>query len=772
MKNQKLISLAKFFLIIVPLTPLIVARDLEMPFIIGKAIFARTVIELALLCLLIAILTRKETLHELIARARVLIKNPLMLAVAAFILSALISTALALSPERAFWGTLERGEGLFMLLHYGMFLILTTLLLTRKDWQRLCITAVTAGAILIFYGLLQYIGVERFPFALTPKPRPQSFIGNTAMFGTYLLLITALAALMPKKAAEHKTAIPVTIGILSIVMIMLTQARGAMIGVAVGIVALLVYYAYKKIPPRLDTHRILRHRRTISGALLLLAIIGMMTFAMTRGSAVWQKIPGLNRLAQTELGSTGDSSTQTRLITWGISWEAFKERPIVGWGPGNYNFAWQRYYNPELATYGETWLDRAHNKILGVMTTQGILGIASYTAIIITLAYLMRRKENTEASISTPIAAAAIVAYMVSIMFLFDDPSSHVVLFTILGLVIWRTTNAHEETHTIVPTKKFTGTILRTLTIPAIIVIIYSLYSYNHIPYVQAKLARDAKRPDDDVSRTIQRLTNVFEPYTYIQPSVRGAIIDHYYKKDKRVFEDPKFTEVYTLILDALEETIERETYSDARMFIRKNWMLNAHAAVDPTLREEAVRAIEMGLKHTPKRQELYYLLSRTYGSAGEQEKAEEAAREAVALNPDVARAQFNLGLVIALGGDETKRAIAQQAFEKTEALDPTFRTLLGGDPEYLAAIYASWGDMKKIGELTLRDVAGGTKREFERRYFELALKYFADEKDVESLTIIAMTLGERNPELREGMEILLRLAQEGRWDMIEIVEE
>ena len=54
-------------------------------------------------------------------------------------------------------------------------------------------------------------------------------------------------------------------------------------------------------------------------------------FWLTRDALVWQKIPGLNRLAQTKILDVNDPSTQFRLITWKLSWNAFKEKPIFGW---------------------------------------------------------------------------------------------------------------------------------------------------------------------------------------------------------------------------------------------------------------------------------------------------------------------------------------------------------------------------------------------------------------------------------------------------------
>jgi len=46
-------------------------------------------------------------------------------------------------------------------------------------------------------------------------------------------------------------------------------------------------------------------------------------------------------------------SNQSRLRSWNIGLKGFKERPILGWGIGNYNVVFNKHYDPWYLIKGE-----------------------------------------------------------------------------------------------------------------------------------------------------------------------------------------------------------------------------------------------------------------------------------------------------------------------------------------------------------------------------------------------------------------------------------
>ena len=104
-------------------------------------------------------------------------------------------------------------------------------------------------------------------------------------------------------------------------------------------------------------------------------------FFVTRNSSFWQKIPGLNRVAQISLN---DITTRARLISAQIAMDSMKPknsnlmRTLFGWGWENYMFAFDHNYRPEFYRYEPLSFDRAHNKIFDVLVMGGFVGLLTY----------------------------------------------------------------------------------------------------------------------------------------------------------------------------------------------------------------------------------------------------------------------------------------------------------------------------------------------------------------------------------------------------------
>ena len=487
--NKYLLISIKVLLFATALTPLIVTRSTGFPYIFGKLVFLRSIVEIALILCLFYLLLNYHKLqlnynklplnYHLIT---VLFKNPLFISVVLFIFSLIISTIFAVDNYRAFWGTISRGEGLFGMLHCFVIFLLTLLFFRKKDWLNLLKIYLVGGFILAFYAFLQRFKFYHFPFALSYEdPRPGSFLGNSSFLATHMIFIIFFALII---FYQHRSA---QIGInqrlnkfwryfslLTIVSsaatIFLTSTRGAILGLAAGIFVLLVYFAFAKTLMTADkapinadnklitadklsaviSQKISVNQRSISTVLLILIIIFGIVFTTTRQLEIWQKIPGFNRLAQTSFMNVNDPSTQTRLITWKLSWEAFKEKPFFGWGPDNYLIAYEKYYDPDFAIYGETWLDRAHNKIFDLLVMQGIFGFLTYLGIFIAAFYCLFKKQpnyaakpliTTElrgeaANYAKPFIAALLISYFVQNLVLFDQLNSNIAFFVILGYLI------------------------------------------------------------------------------------------------------------------------------------------------------------------------------------------------------------------------------------------------------------------------------------------------------------------------------------------------
>lgn len=847
--NKILIISIKALLFLTALTPLIITWSTGFPYIFGKLVFFRSVVEIALILFLVYLLTwiytdKKSTaeigINQRLKSALIsIIKNPLFIFTCLFILSLILSAIFAVNSYRAFWGTIDRGEGLFGMLHCFAALFLYLFFFKKNDWLNLFRIYLVGGLILIFYALLQYFKIYDFPFALKfIDPRPGSFIGNAAFLATHMIFVIIFAVIVfsektrinaDKKLINADTKISTNqrlnafwkyfsllIILLAIITIFITGTRGAILGLGTGFMLLLFYFAFKK--PLIDADeklinadnhphksaKISIYQRHISAALLIFVLAFGITFWLTRNATIWQKIPGFNRLAQTAFLNINDPSTQTRLITWKLSWKAFKEKPFFGWGPENYLVAYEKHYDPVFASYGETWLDRAHNKIFDLLVTQGILGLLTYLGIFAAAFYLLFKKplinadknpiyadENISgnqpksAAISVqPFIMAGLIAYFVQNLVLFDQLNSDIVFFVILGYLISKNTLIDADNKPIYADKTIginqqnqhksaSKKILASIIVMIAIGFLgYSVYACNYVPFRQSQEFQ--KYPNyGDVELAVKNLRKAMYPYNFAQYNIRGSRMDEFFL-DKFFYnpdyiKNPKLKPLTNLLIEGIDELGKREPF-DIRILLREVEMLNGVTKVTEDEKEAAplfVKAeglMREAVKRAPNRQEVYYHLAFNLAGQKRYDESIETARYAVSLNPKVARAHYHLALMLMLAG---KNEEAAEELNITENISPNMDLessgLLKGDLNTVILFYNKQGKADKVAKMIIKSFEGPFR--YSRQYYEKSLGYFAEKKDLPHFIETANYLATFD-DLKEDMETFMDFVKSGDWDV------
>ncbi len=93
---------------------------------------------------------------------------------------------------------------------------------------------------------------------------------------------------------------------------------------------------------------------------------------------------------QSATNVTTDASNLERLNRWSCAWEMFKERPVMGFGPGTYAFEYASFQDPDKLTIISTNfgnLGNAHSEYLGPLSETGFPGLLCVLAIITALFY-------------------------------------------------------------------------------------------------------------------------------------------------------------------------------------------------------------------------------------------------------------------------------------------------------------------------------------------------------------------------------------------------
>lgn len=393
------------------------------PYVVPKMLFFRTFTVLALaLTLTVWAATRPK---------QVKITTPLFVSILLFTLSGIVSTFFGEDKNLSFWSTQERMLGLFSLFHYvALFFVCRTVFYEKRQWRTLFALFGGVGIVVVVIGILQKI----WPNILwnAGATRVVSTLGNTiylAGYGLFLLFIGSLFA----KTEQGKWRIYFSVvALFGLVGTCLTNTRGAYLGLFVGLV-------WTGIMLLLHTEKLRRVGRVaiISGVVL---VIGMGTLFALRHTSVIKNTPIIKNISSIE--SLMEGTGKTRLMAWGVAVTSWKERPVFGWGPNNFYYAFNKYYNPEFLKFGyqETWFDNAHNIVFNLLATQGIFGLLTYLSIYVICFYSLYRiksknkKENLDIFI---ICTGFLIAHFVHNLFVFENITSYFYFFLLLAFVDW-----------------------------------------------------------------------------------------------------------------------------------------------------------------------------------------------------------------------------------------------------------------------------------------------------------------------------------------------
>jgi len=433
------------------------------PFIVGKYVYFRILVDLAFIFFLLGLLFNQQESVQIGVNQRFkqLIKNPLVIAVSAFIFFFLLACLFGFDPQYSFWSNFERGEGGLQLLHFYVFFALLALLFREeKDWQKIFTMTIVGGLGMAFYGLLAGWGAEGFigPKFGDPDFRFYGSIGNPAYVAAYAIFMLFYSAylLISKYKDKLLSFGAIVLWLLMVVFLVVFFAaatRGAFVGLIAAVLAFISYLAFSSKRWR---------KWLISGAaiLILLVVLSIQfkNVPLIKSSPVFSRILDISFTTKT---------FEDRMTIWKMAFDGWKERPILGWGPENFIQVFDRDFNIKYFKPAEgfgAWFDRAHSIYLDYLVETGILGLLSYLGIFIVFYWqlLWSSRINTDkeqiytdkksVSISqNPYKSVLVkgllfaipIAYLVQGIVLFDVSPIYLNLFLLFGFAVYKFTNNH-----------------------------------------------------------------------------------------------------------------------------------------------------------------------------------------------------------------------------------------------------------------------------------------------------------------------------------------
>ena len=456
--DTALLIIAKVGLLLVLVMPLVVTRDTFFPFVVGKALYSRVLIEIAFAAWIV-LAVRNASYRPVLSR--------LMIAFAVYLVVSLIASLAGVSPQRSIWSTYERMQGVVDLAHWVAFaLVLTSMFRTRQDWRHVLNLSLLIGMVMALMGAAVMVGWELpvYDF-LEAGQRIELTLGNPTYVGAYMLINALIGAGLFVDSFTDRTAgerggstarrrrrrrterrsvgtasnllwwrvfWAVAVG-LSLWMMLESSTRGAFVGLVGALAAAAVGYV---LWGRL-------RRLKIVAAVMIVGIVSFGLFLVLGAeTAAAQRLAERSYVVERfiQAGQGNDTSLKGRLASVSFGLRGFVEKPLLGWGPENYVVAWGRHYDAEeVGDYRGPPFDQAHNKPIEELTTKGAVGLASYLTLWVLMLWTVSsrvRRLGADREVLTLVMGAAMVGYFAQNLFLFDTPTTVLQFVVLLGFAV------------------------------------------------------------------------------------------------------------------------------------------------------------------------------------------------------------------------------------------------------------------------------------------------------------------------------------------------
>lgn len=341
----------------------------------------------------------------------------------------IISLLFSVDITTSWLGSYNRHEGLVSWLFYGLWAILLVFHLSeggelekKNRVYRLMIVSASAGFLVSIYALMQLFGLDFVTWSEIPAitGRSISSFGQPNYLACWLIIVLPLTAYLFSSAKNNWLRyLWIIFFITELAALFSTGSRAAFfVFLITSILWLLWYFAKNKI---LSRQKIVIF--ILSGLATLVLFISFLFIS--------------NPQRFQELTDFKKGSAFVRVELWRAGLEAVSKKPWLGYGLDNQPEAYVQYYKADWAVYARpnTYSDRAHNIILDILLTSGIIGLAFF---IYFFRWLYLNLYRTFAKGKNKKLAAFLIwsltAYLASLLFNFSVPVTNIYFWLIVSL--------------------------------------------------------------------------------------------------------------------------------------------------------------------------------------------------------------------------------------------------------------------------------------------------------------------------------------------------
>lgn len=316
------------------------SNSFTIPFEIPKVFLFNRFVEVMLI--LIAFLFFKEKHNK--------IDKGIAVSLLLFLIAVALSMLFGKDVYKSFWGNYYRRDGLFTLVHLVAFSMIIASYWRDKYINTIASWVALTNVFISFAAIVHFVSL--------PNSNWVPFFGNPDLLAGYLLVTLPLNIVFFRKIKMVGV-----IGILlSIIAIYFSHSVASVVGVLAFFVGMLWYY--KKI----------KAFGLASGVIFLIFVSLYLFLNLQRDTSA-------NRIAE----------SRKRIYAKAIL--ATVERPVLGWGWANFDYAFTEIDWP-IHYEHDAYVDKAHGHLLEISSTAGLVTLTIYLLLSLTAGRILHKKNK------------------------------------------------------------------------------------------------------------------------------------------------------------------------------------------------------------------------------------------------------------------------------------------------------------------------------------------------------------------------------------------
>lgn len=574
--------------------------------------------------------------------------NLILFGIVLFIAVSAAASINGIDPILSFWSKFERMAGILMLLHLLAFFLVISSTFKKNDWEKIFVVSIFTGVVISIISLL----------FKDPMNRGGATIGNDSFLGTYLLFNLFFALYLFFRSLKNLSFAGLISKIYSSVCFAIMfftlffgGARAAKLSFLGG--AVLLFFLWLAFSKR-------GRLKAVGIFLLLLSLISGFLFSFLAFQPESFVRKGIIERA---VGETFGG----RFIVWEEGWQSFLQRPLLGWGPENFEFAFTKNYNSCMGIERcgtDMWYDRAHNIIFDTLVTSGTLGIISYIFIFLFAFYFLWRSyfQKKNNFWLAGIFTVLLISYFIQNLTVFDMVASYMIFFLSLGFIAKKEIPAAEISHQ------------KSLLVFPAAILITSLFLFSFFKFVIFPLQADAysisairAKPFSDEKLSLYKKALSVSPVGRYQ--IREFFVDSTVNSMSEKIPKENMIRELDFIKEEMEKSIKGNEVN-YRAHLKLSQLLNVYARIEPSKLEEAEKILNKAIEISPANQQGYWNLAQTKIQQGKIEEALSLAEKAMEMEPKLETGHTILIKIAVWMG---KRDLAETKLNEALSINPNW---------------------------------------------------------------------------------------------------